>query len=341
MTGMKIQNLAHSYDGNLVFDGLDLDIAAGEVVSLLGPSGCGKSTVLRLVSGLEAVQQGSIEIGGVEVGSPQTHVLPEARNIGLVLQDFALFPHLTVGANVAFGLVQKRRSDAEAVADRMLDLVGLLHEKNKYPHMLSGGEQQRIALARALAIEPGLMLMDEPFSGLDTQHRNKVRDQALSILKELDIPTLLVTHDPEEAMRLSDRIALMRKGGLVQVGTPLEIYDQPLDAEVVRLFGEPNQLDATARDGQVETVLGTVPTTMENGPVRVCIRPEAFLPGENGFAAEVTQRRLLGAEWLVSFSVAGSEDTFQARLSSRHGITPQGTVNLVLDTRKAYVFAGV
>ena len=339
MSGLKIKNLAHTYDGNLVFDGLDLDIAPGEVVCLLGPSGCGKSTVLRLVSGLEAVQQGSIHIGEALVGSVDTHILPEKRNIGLVLQDFALFPHLKVGANVAFGLKQKGRSDAESIANRMLDLVGLLHEKDKYPHMLSGGEQQRIALARALATEPGLMLMDEPFSGLDTQHRNMVRDQTLGILKELNIPTLLVTHDPEEAMRLSDRIALMRKGGLIQVGTPLEIYDQPLDAEVVSLFGEPNRLRATIENGVAKTVMGNLPTDLPNGKAEVCIRPEAFSVGEGGISAEVVIHRLLGADWLVDFTVAGSQETYQARLPARDGFIPQGTVNLVLDGRKAYVFA--
>ncbi len=341
MSGLKIENLAHAYDGTVVFDGLSLEIAAGEVVSLLGPSGCGKSTVLRLVSGLEAVQQGSIHIGDLLVGDADTHIPPEDRNIGLVLQDFALFPHLTVGANVAFGLKQQRRADAQDIADRMLTLVGLLHEKGKYPHMLSGGEQQRIALARALAVEPGLMLMDEPFSGLDTQHRNRVRDQTLSILKELKIPTLLVTHDPEEAMRLSDRIALMRKGGLIQIGTPLEIYDQPLDADVVRLFGEPNVLAGTAENGVVKTPLGDIPTTIENGPAQVYIRPEAFAVGADGFAVEIERNRLLGSDWLVDFTVGDSDQSFQARFPSTHGIRLEGTVNLVLDPRKAYVFAGI
>jgi iron(III) transport system ATP-binding protein len=341
MSGLKIENLAHAYDGNMVFDGLSLEVAVGEVVSLLGPSGCGKSTVLRLVSGLEAVQQGSIYIADLLVGDADTHIPPEGRNIGLVLQDFALFPHLTVGANVAFGLRQQGRADAQAIADRMLSLVGLLVEKDKYPHMLSGGEQQRIALARALSVEPGLMLMDEPFSSLDTQHRNMVRDQTLSILKELNVPTLLVTHDPEEAMRLSDRIALMRKGGLIQVGTPLEIYDRPLDADVVRLFGEPNILAGVVENGVVKTPLGDIPTTANNGPAQVCVRPEAFAVGTDGFVADIERNRLLGSDWLIDFTVGGGDQSFQARLPSTHGIAPEGTVNLVLDPRKAYVFAGV
>ena len=341
MSGLKIDNLAHAYDSNLVFDGLSLDIAPGEVVCLLGPSGCGKSTVLRLVSGLEAVQQGSIHIGDTLMGSAETHMLPEQRNIGLVLQDFALFPHLKVGANVGFGLKQKGRNDSESIADRMLDLVGLLHEKNKYPHMLSGGEQQRVALARALAIEPGLMLMDEPFSGLDTQHRNMVRDQTLGILKELNVPTLLVTHDPEEAMRLSDRIALMRKGGLIQVGTPLEIYNEPLDAEVVSLFGEPNRLMANVENGMAKTVLGDVPTDQDGPTAQVCIRPEGIGLGEGGVSANVMRHRLLGADWLVDFTVDGSEETWQARIPAQDGFIPDGTVQLVLDPRKAYVFADV
>ena len=339
MTGLTITNLAHAYGKQQVFEDINLAIAPGEVVCLLGPSGCGKSTVLRLVSGLEAVQQGSISINGALMGDADTHIAPEDRNIGLVLQDFALFPHLKVGANVAFGLKQKGRKASSEIVDEMLSLVGLLHEKDKYPHMLSGGEQQRIALARALATQPGLMLMDEPFSGLDTQHRNMVRDQTLAIIKKLNVPTLLVTHDPEEAMRLSDRIALMRKGGLIQVGTPLEIYDQPLDPEVVSLFGDPNMLDARVKDGVARSLLGSRETSLPDGTAVMCIRPEAFIVSENGFEAQIVNHRLLGADWLVDFTIDNHEETYQARLPARDGFVPGDTVSLVLDARKAYVFA--
>ena len=204
MTGLVIENLAHVYDGEELFSGVNLEIDDGEVVGLLGPSGCGKSTILRLVAGLDVVQQGSIAIGGTVVGGSGEHVLPEARNIGLVLQDFALFPHLTIAENVAFGPREQGKKNATETALEVLSLVGLADFADRYPHTLSGGEQQRVALARALAIKPGLMLMDEPFSGLDTQHRNRVRDETLAIIKELGVPTLLVTHDPEEAMRLAD-----------------------------------------------------------------------------------------------------------------------------------------
>ena len=221
---------------------VDLDISPGEVVCLLGPSGCGKTTLLRIASGVEKPSAGRVLINDREVAGPNRFVPPEKRSVGLMFQDFALFPHLSILENVAFGLKASPRAEALREATAVLSRVGLLKFANAYPHTLSGGQQQRVALARAIVPRPAVMLMDEPFSGLDVQLRDAMQEQTLALLRETRATSLIVTHHPEEAMRLGDRIAVMRNGRIIQLGQAEDLYDHPADLFVARMFSEINEV---------------------------------------------------------------------------------------------------
>ncbi len=232
---LEIKDLRRSYQGRAVVDGVSLRIMPGQVTCLLGPSGCGKSTTLRMIAGVEMQDSGTIHVDGKLICDTVFRVPPERREIGLMFQDFALFPHLSVAGNVAFGLGGSK-AEKRARVEELLARVDLLRFIDGYPHQLSGGEQQRVALARALAPRPRIMLMDEPFSGLDNRLRDGIRDETLSILKEEDTAVLLVTHEPDEAMRMADEIALMRDGRIVQQGAPYNVYTRPLDRAAVAFF---------------------------------------------------------------------------------------------------------
>lgn len=219
--------------GRAVVDGVDLVVGSGELVTVVGPSGCGKSTLLRAIAGLEPQVTGTIAIDGVDVSS----LPPERRRVGLVFQDHALFPHLRVEANIAFGLNHLGRAERRRVVAEMLDLVRLAHVGRRYPHELSGGEQQRIALARALAPAPSVVLLDEPFASLDMTLRDDLRSDVVSALRERGATAVIVTHDRDEALLVGDRLAVMRAGRVVQVGTPVEIYERPVDRFVAGFMG--------------------------------------------------------------------------------------------------------
>ena len=321
---------------------VSLKVHAGEIVCLLGPSGCGKTTTLRLVAGLEAVQAGRITIHG-KVVADETHSLPpERRGVGLVFQDFALFPHLTVAQNVAFGLhgsAVERRERAVA----MLERIGLGKFADAYPHMLSGGEQQRVALARALAPGPNLMLMDEPFSGLDVRLRDRVRDTTLGLLAEAGTGTLMVTHDPEEAMRVGDRIAVMQEGRLIQIGSAEDLYDRPASAFVARFFGETNVFAGTAGEGSVPTPWGMVPLPPDIGPgtaVEVLVRPEGVAVDAiaSGISALVVESRPLGASTLLRVAIPGLGVPWLARLPRHRACAPGTSVAVRIDPASTFVF---
>ena len=221
-----------------------------EILCLLGPSGCGKSTLLRIAAGVERPSVGPRPARRPGGGGAGGFVPPEQRGIGLMFQDFALFPHLTILDNVAFGLKSLTRSEAKAEAHAALERVGLAHYAGEYPHILSGGEQQRVALARAIAPRPSVLLMDEPFSGLDPRLREKMREETLAILHETRATSIVVTHDAEEAMRMGDRVALMRKGSMVQAGKALDLYRAPKDILAARTFSDLNELAARIEGGQ-------------------------------------------------------------------------------------------
>jgi iron(III) transport system ATP-binding protein len=315
---LTVQNLTRRFGGAPVVDGLSLDIAAGQVACLLGPSGCGKSTTLRMIAGVEPADAGRIFIDGREVAGPTAFVPPEGRSVGLMFQDFALFPHLTVAQNVAFGLAGDRAQKAARVAE-MLDRVNLHGFGPKYPHMLSGGEQQRVALARALAPRPRVMLMDEPFSGLDNRLRDGIRDTTLDVLKEEGAAVLLVTHEPDEALRMGDEILLMRGGRIVQQGAPYNIYNAPVDKAAAAFFSDINVIRGTSRGALTDTPFGAflTPGHADGTEVDIVIRPQHLKidldrggrgpdpSPQTGTAARgtVIRARFLGHESLVEFAM--------------------------------------
>ena len=215
---LSIEGVSHAYGAVQALNTIDLHVAPGEVVCLLGPSGCGKSTLLRLAAGLEPLQQGQVKLAGQVVADARGSLPPERRRVGMVFQDFALFPHLTVSQNIAFGLTDLSTADQQDRARQWGERIGMAEFLDAFPHTLSGGQQQRVALARALAPGPRLVLMDEPFSGLDVTLRDRLRDTTLALLKETGVATVLVTHDPDEAMRMADRIGVRRSGQVSRRG---------------------------------------------------------------------------------------------------------------------------
>ncbi len=337
-------DIRHAYGDTPVLRGVDLSVAPGEIVCLLGASGCGKTTLLRLAAGLEPLQEGRIELGGQVIAEPGHEVPPERRGVGFVFQDYALFPHLTVAENVAFGLRDAPRAErAGRVADA-LARVGLEALRDAFPHMLSGGQQQRVALARALAPRPGELLLDEAFASLDARLREQVRDDTLHVLQSAGIATLLVTHDSEEAMFMGDRIALMREGRILQIGSPETLYFSPIDRYVATFLGEVNRLPARIRAGRAETALGPLPAgELAEGVAEVLVRPEGLRLGiEAARQAEVQACRLLGATTLVHLALpdeAGALVHLHARLPPGRRLNRGDRVTVGIDPERAFVFA--
>lgn len=269
---VTVTNVNHAYDVDPVLHDVSVDIAAGESLALLGPSGCGKTTLLRLIAGLERPQSGRIAIGETYVAGDGHWVAPEQRRVGMVFQDWALFPHLSVASNVAYGLPRSERKGSRVA--EALKLVGLGDLGDRMPETLSGGQQQRVALARALAPQPAILLLDEPFSNLDTALRIEVRTDVHRLLHELGITAIFVTHDQEEAFVLGDRVAVMRNGHIVQVDTPHGLYTEPADRAVAEFVGAGSLVRATAVNGKVDSPCGPVAVTQNSGPVDVLFRPE-------------------------------------------------------------------
>ncbi|MEM8933109.1 MAG: ABC transporter ATP-binding protein [Acidobacteriota bacterium] len=301
--GLAIAGVTHAYGNFIAVREADLAVRPGEVHCLLGPSGSGKSTILRLIAGLEILQHGSIHIGDREVASAGRHVRPEHRSVGLVFQDYALFPHLDARDNVMFGMPRGARQRNRAAAESLLARVGMTQFTRAMPHTLSGGQQQRVALARALAREPVVMLLDESFSGLDASLRRSVREATLDVLRDAEVATMIVTHDPREALAAGDSVSVLRDGRLMQTGSPAELYEHPVSAEVAEVFGPINRLDGTVRDGRVDTPAGSVPAGdhADGVPVEVLVRPERIMlaVGPESPNAVIDRVSLEGATVLV------------------------------------------
>ncbi len=274
MPRLILESLTHRFEQTLALDDLSLEVKAGEIVCLLGPSGCGKTTLLRLIAGLERLQTGRIAIAGAPVaeGGGDLHLPPERRNTGLMFQDYALFPHLTVERNIAFGLQGVDRRQAKEWIARSLSELDLAHLGPRWPHTLSGGQQQRIALLRALAPKPQVMLLDEPFSGLDGHLRQRVREETRAMLEKSGAATLMVTHDPEEAMFLADRIVVLHRGRVMQDAAPAEIYNAPSNPFTARLFGTVNEFEARVQGEKAITAIGAFPAPgIQDGRRVLCL----------------------------------------------------------------------
>ncbi|MCW5876034.1 MAG: ABC transporter ATP-binding protein [Anaerolineales bacterium] len=255
---LEFKNVTKRYGAHPAVRGVDLELAPGEVLTLVGPSGCGKTTVLRLIAGFERPDAGSILLAGRKVAGGAKFVPPEARGVGMVFQDYALFPHLSVSDNVAFGLPREQRDKREEKVEFMLRLVGLQGRGDAFPSELSGGERQRVALARALLPQPVLLLLDEPLSSLDADLRLKMREELRVLLKASKLSAIFVTHDQEEALYLGDRLAVMNRGQVEQVGTPEEIFNAPTTDFVAEFMGKGDFLPGTATAKGVETEIGLI-----------------------------------------------------------------------------------
>ena len=322
--------------------GVSLDIAPGEVIGVLGASGCGKTTLLRIAAGVERPSAGRVLLDGMEVAGPSRFLPPERRNIGLVFQDFALFPHLTILDNVAFGLKQLPRPKAISTARSVLERVGLAHLAAAFPMTLSGGEQQRVAIARAIAPRPGVLLMDEPFSGLDVELRAAIQDEMQALFDETGATGMIVTHDPREAMRFGHRIAVLRSGRVVQIGAPELLYRQPGDLFVARLMSEINELPGVVRGGAVETPFGrfAAPGLADGTRAAVALRQRQLRvgPAGQGARAGVVDLAFAGEAAFVTLAVDGVEERLKSITGNDHGLTIGQEVGLTVAADGVMVF---
>lgn len=339
---LTFEHVSHQYDGLASVRDVSISVMKGEVLCLLGHSGCGKTTLLRIAAGVESQSQGRVLIDGKEVAGPAGFVPPEKRQVGLMFQDYALFPHMSILDNVLFGLKGGGETTIRHHATETLKRVGLGDYLNDYPHVLSGGEQQRVALARALAPQPSVLLMDEPFSGLDRRLRDRVRFETLDILRRSEATCIIVTHDPEEAMQVADRIALMHEGRLVQVGQPEEIYLKPNSPFAARFFSDLNEMECEVVEGKIVTPFGPISadSIRDGNRAWVGIRPHDLEIAQNGSgrAAKVLSHRFLGEVDSVEIQLDGSPETVQLRLPTRHGNTWPESINLVLKQDRALIF---
>ncbi|MGZ8751740.1 MAG: ABC transporter ATP-binding protein [Acidimicrobiia bacterium] len=328
---VSVRGLTKRFGALTAVDDLDLDVMSGELLALLGPSGCGKTTALRLIAGFEHPDAGRILLSGEEVAGPGRFVPPERRRVGVVFQDFALFPHLTVADNIGYGIPRDRKRRRARVAE-MLDLIGLVDTANRYPHELSGGQQQRVALGRALAPEPALVLLDEPFSNLDAALRVRMRAEVRTILTTAGATAVFVTHDQEEALSLAERVAVMRAGRVIQIDAPAELYARPVDPFVATFVGDADSLPGTSDGSTVDTPIGPLGLLEGSapGPVDVVLRPEQVRVWLDGSGIGAVRRiEYFGHDQLVEVDLPGGYRV-RSRLGSARVLVPGDRVSLAV-----------
>lgn len=343
MGHLVLKGLRKTFGDNTALDGLDLELAEGELVSLLGPSGCGKTTALRIVAGFETADSGTVTVGGKDI----TKVPANKRDMGMVFQAYSLFPNMTAAQNVAFGL-KMRKADAKK-AGELLELVGLAHLGGRYPHQMSGGQQQRVALARALAIQPRVLLLDEPLSALDAKVRVTLRDEIRRIQTELGMTTLFVTHDQEEALAVSDRVGVMSHGRLEQLDSPSVVYREPKTAFVAQFVGVTNSVEAKA-EGQTVVINGvTLPVSHDQpsgSDVRLIVRPEdigvSAHDGDAGgkIVGDVLTQSFLGPVTRISVRVGEQVLRIDQPSNTASAYQPGTRVALDLSESRIMVVAG-
>ena len=347
MLSVKINNLSHSINNQKVLQNINLELEKDKIACILGPSGCGKTTLLKLIAGLEKVTTGDIIINDEIVSSNTMHLKTEKRKIGFLFQDYALFPHLTVKENLNFAISngKKEKHDIEEI----IEIIKLPNSLHKYPHELSGGEQQRVALARSIIAQPGLLLLDEPFSSLDLSLKEEVRDDTLHLLQKSNISVLIVTHDPFEAMFISNKIYIMQKDGkIVQSGSPRQLYNEPINSYVAGFFGETNKFKGMVKNAEVQTPIGKIKThnNLESKEVVIHVRPQGIkLTQEktpvNGIKGTVMASKLMGSFSFVHLSVLDHNNEIVHVHSHMPAsfIPGQSTaVGIEIDDEQIYVF---
>ena len=342
---LKVEDISAGYGDQRVIEGLSFHVNRGEIVSLLGPSGCGKTTALRAVAGFEPIDEGEILISQKVASKPGLTIPPEHRSIGMVFQDYALFPHLTIAENIAFGLRKMPAVDRQVQVDHLFDATGLSGMEGRYPHELSGGQQQRVALARALAPRPTLLLMDEPFSNLDVELRERLSVDVRDLLKAEGISGILVTHDQHEAFAVSDKVGVMNEGRILQWDTPYNLYHEPNDRFVADFIGQGRFIPGIVRTPETfETELGLLHgnrscTQAIGNQVEILIRPDDLLYDESSpRRATVVERAFRGAEWLYTLRLASGTEVL-CLVASHHAHAIGEEIGIRLEADHLVVFA--
>lgn len=334
---LTLSGISHHFGSIVAVNDASLAVRDGEIVCLFGPSGCGKTTLLRIAAGLEPLQVGAVRIDGEAIAEPGRGVAPERRPIGFVFQDFVLFPHMSVEKNIRFGVNETGRK-ARAVVAAELEAVGLAGYEKRYPHELSGGQQQRVALARAMARRPRALLLDEPFASIDTVLRRRLREELRRILQTRNVAVVLVTHDPEEALGVADRIALMRNGRIIETAAPADLFRMPQTSDGAAIFPDSQLIHGAIRGGVIETAFGRFVTDVDrDGPATIVFRAGALsaTPDPAG-ALRVADIRFTGPDWTVY--LAGGVDNQFIRVRMSAPPEPGARVVLTADPAGQFVF---